>query len=1099
MAQSAPSNLARKALTITVLMFMSVMVGMVSAEVTNGDGTTGINRNDTNSEQDGASIDRTYTSLTGLTTDKIDLNNGMMMTKAGDITTGSNSYAMSTSTWVDGGLTDVGPVHYLAQGAGLDTTVDDLLLSITGGTQTFDAAMYPAISLPSNLAGNAAVASFTTTTTAITSVTVTTSGTGYTVGEVITLPIGAIHASQLAPVTITLAADDLLTPTRTNNMEVSATSIGGTGGGVNVVIQDASDGATGDSITMTLQNWYGASDRSTAHGLGTTVKAAGLATCAPSPGAAVQTCTLNDDTNGIDALLPTTFNMYPNEGGNTFSYGIGATDASKTFFFGADYATPHNVDVFINGVKTPAGDTKSVTVMDDIVLKCSDLSCTNSDIQIGVPSAYDSYQVVMAGGDPANEAAQPDVYNVTARLSVYDGKTVKLTFGTATEHQSNITATHGVFYDPSIRFLADEPGVRIGQIEDGGASWCDAWWFLAKCGDTLSFDGKASDGMDGVILHYKVPLESLYSQAAWGGYDKVQLRFSHSASQQCFNGNVQTYVLAPKDIGDFRTKNSFLKYATSGDYYTMTEPTSAHASGTTSIGTSATDYCFGSGSTPAVSETLVDIGRIGTMTSASPYSEYLNGFYDLDSQMYEFYVVVSVEQSSTPSSTTGITDEFSFDTGAETTTAGIAPGIILENIVARNPLQDFAPLEYRSTNSTNQSNPAFASPYVMFYSGITPSDNVVAGRNLTGSPEGVVEGGDFGHRYQGIQGQPLVRKPTDINIYANNYTDAGYKQTNTTPLSTIECGAAAFGGSMVSTTISIYTSLDTSLYYGAGANGSGYPVETTWTAYGSLTTNASRWLKGPASGFTNDYNVDNTESNTGTNIVSFTGSFINGDNYKATCTFVYYSDDIGAENVTTTTLSRDYFFTAAHDGNYTTTGGGSDVSDDDSSFLDDFDAYDYVIIGLALTLLGLAIYMWNSGSGISSWFDDRVAMMLLGVAILHAWVAQTYGAEGTGDLSSDTAMAIGTLGYLVMALAAYLWGNATSNQGERNFRFFLGGLFLIIIGVPTALTGILNVDSEFLVEAMWTFPVYEAIAGLGAFIGIILLGSSAAGLYRRGM
>ena len=98
---------------------MSVMVGMVTAEVTNGDGTTGINRNATNSEQDGASIDRTYTSLTGLTTDKIDINNGMMMTSAGDITTGSNSYAMSTSTWVDGGLTDIGPVHYLADGAGL--------------------------------------------------------------------------------------------------------------------------------------------------------------------------------------------------------------------------------------------------------------------------------------------------------------------------------------------------------------------------------------------------------------------------------------------------------------------------------------------------------------------------------------------------------------------------------------------------------------------------------------------------------------------------------------------------------------------------------------------------------------------------------------------------------------------------------------------------------------------------------------------------------------------------------------------------------------------------------------------------------------------
>ena len=129
--------------------------------------------------------------------------------------------------------------------------------------------------------------------------------------------------------------------------------------------------------------------------------------------------------------------------------------------------------------------------------------------------------------------------------------------------------------------------------------------------------------------------------------------------------------------------------------------------------------------------------------------------------------------------------------------------------------------------------------------------------------------------------------------------------------------------------------------------------------------------------------------------------------------------------------------------------------------------------------------------------DERLAMMLLGVAILHAWVASFFGPEGTGDLSEDWAMAIGTLGYIVMALSAYLWGNAANGQGEKNFRFALGGLFLIALGVPAALTGLLNVESEFLSEAMWTFPGYEPVFGLGSFVGVILLGSAAAGLYRR--
>lgn len=1003
MATSAQPTLARNAVMMILLMFASVMVAGVTAEIPDGDGITGIDRNPGASEQDGADITRTLDGVTVQSKDKITIDRGMMMTAAGDTTTGSNTYAMSASAW-----------------------------TATGETVAGD---------------------------------------------------GPVQHNPTA------------SSVRSNNIGVTATSLGGTGGGVEVVVTDASDGSGGDSITMTLQNWYGAVDRSTAHGLGTSTKGAGLLGCTGASANPVMQCALNHDSNGIDVELPTTILMYPNEGSNTFSYGIGAAVNSAPMFFGIDYTVPHNVSVVINGVTEEVGNTKSVSIMDDVVLRCSDANCQNSDIQLGIPGAYNSSGIGMLGGDDTMEN-----YNTTARLSIYDKTTVKLTFGTATEHQANITAENGVFYDPSIRFMADEPSIRIGQIEDGGASWCDAWWFLAKCGDSLSFDGNAANGMDGMILHYKVPLEVLYSQASWGGYDQVKLVLHHSYAKQCFNGDIQTYVVPESDIGNFQTKNSLLKYATTGDYYTMTEPTSAYASGTTRVGTSTTDYCFGD--TTSAASTEVDIGRITQMTSASPYSEYMNGFYDLDSQMYEFYVVISIEASTALNANNdAVLDEFAIDTGAGMAADdGTAPQVTLENTAARDPLANFGADETRTTNSTNQTNPAFASLYAMFYSGITPSDNIIAGRNLTDD--------DFGTRYQGLQNDEQVRKPTGVNIYGGtpNYDNTGYAQTNTTPLSTIECGGASFGGSPVSMTIDIFTSVDTSLYFGAGQNGSGYPTETTWKEYGTLSTNSSRWVMDSPSSNSN-WDVDNDESNTGSNIVSFTGVFINGDNYKATCSYVYHSDDIGAGNVTTTTVTESFYFTAAYDGAYVGSG-GSDVADDDDGIFEDFDAYDFLIIGIAVALIGLGLYMWSSGSGINSWFDDRLAMMLLGVAILHAWVAVFFGPGGadwfidgmTGDdgsLTEDWALAIGTLGYMVMALSAYLWGNAGSGAGERNFRFALGGVYLIVMGVPTALTGLLNVENEFLEEAMWTFPVYEAVAALGAFVGVILLGSAAASLYRR--
>ena len=341
-----------------------------------------------------------------------DSDNGMMMTVAGDATTGSNTYAMADSVWTHGGTAGDSPYYHNSTAAGV----------------------------------------------------------------------------------------------RTSNLNVSSTNIGGTGGGVNVVITDASDGTGGDSITMTMLNWYGASDRSAPHGQGSSVKGAGMAACTTPAPENILRCSLNHPDDGIAVELPTEATFYPNDGGNTLSYGITAHKDTATFFYGLDYATPHNVSVYINGVQEAIGNTKAVSVLDDVVLKCSDSACTNSDIQIGIPSAWNMDGISNKVSQHGSATATDENWNVTARLSIYDGKTVKLTFGLAAEHQANATATTngagmGAFFDPSISFLNDEPGVRIGQIEDGGASWCDAWWFLAKCGDALSYDGVAADGMDGVILH----------------------------------------------------------------------------------------------------------------------------------------------------------------------------------------------------------------------------------------------------------------------------------------------------------------------------------------------------------------------------------------------------------------------------------------------------------------------------------------------------------------------------------------------------------------------------------------------------------------------
>jgi hypothetical protein len=93
-------------------------------------------------------------------------------------------------------------------GYALDTTPDALVGSITTNSAA-DANTYQAVALPSNFHGSGGIATMVSNGAAFINIMVTTAGTGYSPGEVITIPIGAIHASQVGPVVITLLPDDL--------------------------------------------------------------------------------------------------------------------------------------------------------------------------------------------------------------------------------------------------------------------------------------------------------------------------------------------------------------------------------------------------------------------------------------------------------------------------------------------------------------------------------------------------------------------------------------------------------------------------------------------------------------------------------------------------------------------------------------------------------------------------------------------------------------------------------------------------------------------------------------------------------------------------
>lgn len=979
------------AIGLVILMLSSLLLAGVVAEVNDGNGTTGIDRNPNPQEADGFKPGQEYDAATTHSKQNVQLSNGMK----GDINTN------------------------------------------VAGNEGNPTLVYKAIEGGWTVAGDQASAEFATSRANV-----------------------SVGAGENTPITMRNIADST-----TSSQEVK----------------------------MTLKNWYGSIDRSSAHTFADPAQNSKVDGCEETSNmgqtelSGVMICTLNGD-GGISAELPTQMISKPSQNNPVYSWGLLGSNDTRNLYFGIDYETTYNMDVYVNNVKQTVGGSIAVIPTDSVELRCSATDCTQDNVVIGIPGAYNASGSNFDPTTGLSHDASDEVLNSTARLGIFSSKILKLTFGMADSNndgtiddEANVSAGDGqILYDPAISFDIVEPGIRIGQIEDGGASWCDAKWFLAKCSDMI-LDGNASDGVDGMFMQVNVPMEAMFQVASWGGFDEAVLNLAHESEAACFNGDIRSYVLTESQWDSSFSKNNLLTYAVSGDYYTVTEPTVGLNEAKT-YGSSTADYCMGQGN--SVFQTAVELDRVAQMSQNSMMYEYSQGFFDFDDEMYSFYVVLSVAESSTGAVGNSNTIRFNAEDAM----------LQLSHTNAYDPLETSNLANIgdisRTTNTTGQSNPTHATPYVNYYSGITPSDNVIAGRNLTDS--------DFGPMYMGTQSpNNQVRKVSEY--YVENYS--------TEVLSTIECGLATTG-MVTSATIEIFTNTDTSARMGAGQNGSGVSVETTWKEYGVKADNSSVWTMGAASTYSStpsNWNytpatVDNDEQNTNSNSVSFTGVFINGDTYKAKCTLVYNSFDVGAENHTTTTVTYEQLFTATYDGNYVGSGGSDVADDDDSSWIEDLSGWDLIIIALAIAIAGLGIYMWAVGPKWEGWFDDRTAMILFGVGLLHAWFAHNFSPETGYELdwvSEDTAMIIGTLGYLVMTAAVYLYGAGTTSMSERNVRYAIGGLFLIIIGIPTTLGGLLGIESELLEEAQWAFPIYELISAIGSFVGILLLSASAVSIFRR--
>ena len=698
------------------------------------------------------------------------------------------------------------------------------------------------------------------------------------------------------------------------------------------------------------------------------------------------------------------------------------TDNMRDDAIGFDITFAHNYTVLINGAGQTVGDAKGLGQMDTIVFRADNTTLQLPDITMTMPTAYDY-------------GNQSDILNSSTRINIVSKTVVHFTTVldiaadkdcTLSSDDSTDASCNGVIWDPAFTFgEGKEPGIRVGNIENGAGSWCDAKWWFASCGSSISVDGNTSKGMDGAMIKYTIPASVMYSQASWGGWEKAELVLKHSKSQ-CFNGEITAYMVAPSQIGNFRTEKGLASYLLYGDYYNYTAPTSGYSIGSEVVGSPSSDYCFTASDSTKIHLTGLDeyTGNIGM------YSAYEQGFYDFNTRMFTFYILLDVKQTRVVDAAG--TDEFEFETDHGASNANFA--IEFTYVAARNALSanDGAT---RTTNNTNDTSPNFASPYAQFYH-VNGVSALMAGNN--GSHAGSVAGGVL----------------YDTAALSNEI------------YSTFECGANVHGGSIKSVKISMY--IDT--------NFTG--TVPSWQPYGTINSNGSQWAYGPVTG---SNPVDNTEEATTSEAASFTGVFTNGETYKASCETVYWSYDIHRTRMSTITMNSDTTFTPMY--NAMATGSGAVDDDDDYEFTWG-DAL-VVIFGFGLIFLGL--YMWRMGGQIG-WRDERVAYLLLGIGALHAWASTQYGPSGTGYWDADEVELIGSLGYLVMTAGAWLWA-MEAKAGDMNLRNGLAGLFLIVTGLPEALSNF-GIDSDAAADAMWIYPVYPVISAIGAFVGVLLVGNA---------
>ena len=953
---------------MTALMLFSLLISGVVAEVPDGDGVNGIDRNPTAPEQDRTGLERVYDPVNAQSSQTLAFDGNRIFSDeaiAQANHNGGNVFATQTSAW-----------------------------TITAGTAN---------------AGDAGV--FAQTSKTHQGITVQNAASG---------------------VSITYSQSDDAKDVAGNPTPTGATQP--------------------QALTVTIDNWYSTLDRTstsaTAGTSGAHIQDSGCEDTAIMS-SDVMGCLISGDTASIGTTHPTMLYVKGGSASNGMAYGVVDVDGSSAdLFMGVDYGFDYNITVSVGGDNLPALSTVAANEVSDIVVSCADVNCTQDSVRISSPTAYNYSSYSSLTGIASNA----ELYNTSSMVAHSSGNIVKLTFGVATEDRVE-AATTGVFYDPSIEILTAEPGIKMGVIENGGATLCSDWWFMAGCDGIESFDGNASNGVDGIFMEITMPLETLYSLSSFGGYDSAEVRINHPAAANCFNGEVRTYVVS--DWENSMTKNGLLTYLTSGDKYdvaTIGGFDSAYV-----LGTASTDYCTGSTST--ITQTAVPVGALKDLTKDSLTLSNSNGFYDLDERTFTFSIVMEfVASGNSPTSGQSMTLDMSEE-----------PTVVWKTASGINPLANSTDIV--RTGQTGSTNPVPASPYALYYSGVALSDNVIQGRTLQ-----IIE--TQGSTFGGTQSESDMNQRQDIE----------FAPSASTPRSTIECGLAAAGVEYVSAKISVFTNVDTS-----GNTGEN---ETEWKPYGVVNANNSRWSIGPVnSSNTGNGSVDNDELNAGSSTVSYTGVFINGDNYKAVCEFVIKSYDVGSESAMNTTIQYTQLFSAAEDGEYSS-GSGGDVDSDDGWF-DDFDGWDLVVIGLAAAIILMGALMYGNGRPFAGLFDDRLAMILFGVGVLHAWFSHHYFYDVADPISEEFALVAGSLGYLVIALSIYLYGGMTTSRGERNVRYVVGGLLLIILGTPTAVNGIFNTDISAFNDVAWGFPIYDLIAGIGALIGFTIFISAAAGLYRR--